>query len=692
MLLEDLVGEEIYNFKRLGNYGVFQTGGSFPVEYLLTTFSCAELSKLTLARDISPDKLSFELLMQRDLDEQRVYREMEPYLTPNPSQVSPDELQSRVVYFPPLLAAVVPVTGRVMEMGYAKEHSYIVTPNGQEQIKHIIREWYGCFKLTYLPSLHPQAHQIPILLDNQITPKGVQREPVQLDLCLASGDETGVKLVIIDGQHRWFALQQVYQKQPDKLKELRVPLCILFVPFATNHQESKVKRTPTVPEVFRRLFVDINSTSQSVSGHFTILLSDRTLGSLVCRQFCDYLLEQHGREGLAVIEWHSKAKREASQMSHPYSLISIGMLNQALEESIGERQLLLKYLLQQDEIAGDLEQESLEIRWNRFSLGQKNLLEKQVRKYWVPCLERLIFSSQQWGQAFGIFQSHLNQLKSLSDSHEPDALEAQQVLASILDYLPIKQGKSSQTARIMARDFELAVKRDREERLVPLFQYAWFQRAVFEAWAQVLNLVHLEVCEPLKATNGFIELLDLAFEKKSAFWQVEQMYLQHTVFWGQKFIARQQTRKILTHLLLAHLANLWITQSVMNRMEVTESAEKKVNLMLQKLGKTAVAKFLKALAVAKTKHFKADYRVDASLSQKERDALQNAEAEQQRQESNVKAGLAVPSESSKPFDQLVSHYVTVSIELATKAFKNQLYGTDMENDTVVSQPKASQKA
>ncbi len=63
MSLEDFVGEQIYNFRRLGNYGVFQTGGSFPVEYLLTTFTAAELSKLTLARDIHPDKLSFELLM-----------------------------------------------------------------------------------------------------------------------------------------------------------------------------------------------------------------------------------------------------------------------------------------------------------------------------------------------------------------------------------------------------------------------------------------------------------------------------------------------------------------------------------------------------------------------------------------------------------------------------------------------------
>ena len=691
MSLDDFVEEQIYNFKRLGNYGVFQTGASFPVEYLLTTFSAAELSKLTLARDIHPDKLSFELLMQRDLDEQRVCREMEPYLNPNPSQLTPGELQSKVIYFPPLLAAIVPVTGRVMETGYAKEHRKIVTHEGQEQIKHILREWYGWFKLTYLPSQHPQAYRLQVEIDDKITAVGVQCEPVQLDLSLASGEQSGVKLVLIDGQHRWFALQQVYQKQPEKLKALRVPLCLLFAPEAKNDQESALNRTPTVPEVFRRLFVDINSTAQSVSGHFTILLSDNSIGSLVCRHFCDQVLQKHGREGLAVIEWNSKTKREAHQIIRPYSLISIGILNQALEDSIGDRHSLLKYLLQQDEIATDLKQESTEIRWNRFSLSQKSGIEKQMIKYWVPCLERILFGSQQWAQAFGIFQVQLNQLKSLSDSHEDNALEARQVVEKILDYFPIKRGKSFTSARLLERDFDIAVKAERQQRLVPLFQYAWFQRALFEAWAQVLNLIRSEVPDPLIATNGFIELLDLAFHEQSAFWQVEQVYLQHTVFLGQKFIARQQTRKILTSLLLAHLTNPLVNESVVNSLELTEKAHNKVSLLLQKLGKIGVAQFLKELAVLKTKHFKAAYRVDFSLNSEEREALQKAQEEQQRHKVDVKAGKAATSAFSTPFDQLVTQYVTASIESATKAFKNHLYGTEMENDTLESKPAASQK-
>jgi len=146
-------------------------------------------------------------------------------------------------------------------------------------------------------------------------------------------------------------------------------------------------------------------------------------------------------------------------------------------------------------------------------------------------------------------------------------------------------------------------------------------------------------------------------------------------FWGQKFIARQHTRKILTSLLLAHLTNSLVNQSVVNRMELTEKAHKKVSLILQKLGKIAVVKFIKELAVAKTKRFKADYRVDFSLNSEEREALQKADEEQQRQQLDVKAGKPVTSELSNPFDQLVTQYVTASIELATNAFKKHLYGT-----------------
>ena len=61
---------EPWSFTRVGSYGLFSTAGSLPIEYLLTTFNHDELSKLTLARDVRPDEMDFEMLMQRDINEE----------------------------------------------------------------------------------------------------------------------------------------------------------------------------------------------------------------------------------------------------------------------------------------------------------------------------------------------------------------------------------------------------------------------------------------------------------------------------------------------------------------------------------------------------------------------------------------------------------------------------------------------
>lgn len=81
----------------------------------------------------------------------------------------------------------------------------------------------------------------------------------------------------------------------------------------------------------------------------------------------------------------------------------------------------------------------------------------------------------------------------------------------------------------------------------------------------------------------------------------------------------------------------------------------------------------KELAIAKTKRFKATYRMDFSLNSADREALQKAQKEQQRHEVDVKVGKPVTSEFSNPFDQLVTQYVAASVELATDAFKKYLY-------------------
>ncbi len=686
MSLESFGEEQIYNFERVGSFGRFYSGESFPIEYIMTSFSAAELSELTFARDIRPDEIDFELLMQRDIDEERVRIEMAPYLNPSADKFTLAEIRSRAVFFPPLLAAIVPTKGKAMETYYTDEQCYLAENNTNNK-EQVIREWPGLFKLTYFSSNRPHAYQLEMTTKKDST-IGVQREPVKLDIRIAKGNQYGAKLVIIDGQHRLFTLKQVYEKNPNLLENLGVPVCILFAPNATaqKNQEYNPYRVPTVPEVFRHLFVDVNNTAKQVGGHFNILLSDDSIGSIVCRKFCHHILNKLGTEGLAVLEWNTKTKSDAAKIMRSYSITSIGIIDKALETSIGNRKLLLKYILKLDEVNnalypnGDEQEETILdypiVQWNKFSLSQKNILEAQVIKYLIPCLELIFFNTQEFATSFEIFRNELNKLKELADSDELDALDARQALNQILDYMPIGEGKNFESARLIYRNFELKIKKEKEEHII---QYGLFQKALFDAWAQILDIGRTYVEDPREVTKGFVKLLDLALAEGGQFFVFEQLYMQHTVFNGTKIIVRQETRKILAQLLMAHLANPFNTKQVCSEMGVADNTFQKLLKKLHEKGVAAQREFPKYYELARKKTFKANYRVYLSIDGKERQELAEAEEEQKIQRREVKEGKRAKTEVSDRFDRLVNKHVKSDVDLAIKALENSLF----DNDAVI---------
>ena len=80
-----------------------------------------------------------------------------------------------------------------------------------------------------------------------------------------SNTDPGPKLVVIDGQHRLFALQHTAKSHRDEVENIHIPVLIVYSPDSTEENESS---TLDVPEVFRRLFVDVNTQALTVSGHF----------------------------------------------------------------------------------------------------------------------------------------------------------------------------------------------------------------------------------------------------------------------------------------------------------------------------------------------------------------------------------------------------------------------------------------
>ena len=681
MLLETFGEEQIYNLIRIGSFGRFYSGDSFPIEYIMTTFSAAQLADLTFARDIRPEQIDFELLMQRDIDEERVQVEMEPYLNPHVKQLTVDEIKSRAVFFPPLLAAIVPTQGKTMSAYYSDEISQIECPTGGKE--HFTREWPGLFKLTYFTSTNPHAYQIQLSSDNP-TPIGVQCEPVQLEIRLAKGNQAGARLIIIDGQHRLLTLKKVYDKYPQLLENLGVPVCILFAPHATRQKNSAAAplRIPTVPEVFRHLFVDVNNTAKPVGVHFNILLADNTLGSIICRQFCDEVLRQRGPEGLAVIEWNTQTKKDSTKIVRAYSLTSIGIINKALEESLGKRKNLLNYVLQLDEVKDKLyptihQDETVDcypplIKWDQFSLAQKSILAEQVKKHLLPCLDLIFFTTHEFVSAMAIFTQELQQLKELAASEQPDAPEARQVINQILDYMPISEGKSFESSRLLYRHWELKIKQAKEKQVATLIQYALFQRALLEAWAQFVETVRGITAKPQLATQGLVNLLNLATQQQGQFFNFERPYMQHTVFLGTQIIVREETRKVLAQLLLVHLANPAYVQQIISKLAITKRESKLWVEKLQQKGQNVLLAFPQTYKAARQRTFKANYRLYLSLSGEQREELAQAEAEQKRHQQEVKAGKRTKLSAANRFEQLVDNYVSQEVEVAVAALKTNL--------------------
>ncbi|MCK5537001.1 MAG: hypothetical protein KAH84_09795 [Thiomargarita sp.] len=677
MPLEAFGEEQIYNFERVGSFGRFYSGESFPIEYIMTSFMASELFELTFARDIHPEQLDFELLMQRDIDEERVRIEIEPYLNPSSKDLTLAEIRSRSVFFPPLLAAIVPTKGKSMEPYYSNEKSYIAH-NELNNKELVIREWAGLFKLTYFLSASPQAYCIQVPIKNKTTAIGVQCQPVQLELKLAKGNQYGTKLVIIDGQHRLFTLRQVYEKSPHLLEYLGVPVCILFAPHATEqkNQEYAPYKIPTVPEVFRHLFVDVNNTAKQVGGHFNILLSDDSIGNITCRKFCDYVLRQHSGEGLAVIEWNTKGKSDSNKITRIHSITTIGILNKALAESVGSRKRIIEYLLQLEDIKEQLypkiKDENIDypsVAWNKFALSQKNILEQQIETYLIPCLDLIFFGTLEFATNFEIFCDEINELKNLANSEQEDALEAKQVLNQVINYMPIGDGKSFESTRIVYRNFETSVRNKKERYTASIIQYALFQRAIFEVWAQFLDIARQFIPDPRQANKGFIKLLDSAFIKQGQFFAFEQIYMQNTVFAGNQIITRQETKKYLTQLLMIHLSNKTTVQRICKEIKISD---KKFATKLEMRGKTALDEFPKYYQIARKRIFKSNYRTYLSIDEQERAELIAAEEEQKRHSQEVKEGKRAKIEISKYFEQLVEKHIKADVDLAMETLNNML--------------------
>lgn len=613
-----------YSFEKWGNFGIFRSGESLPVHYLLTTITVSELEKLKLARSVRPHKIDFELLMQRDINVDRVDGEIVKYLVPGAEKTA-SEIHSRPLFFPPLLVAVIPVLDQVMQEFMPNEE---ITPEMVEGSEGVRRSWGDLVSLNYFVA--ENGGDGITLTDSTGTQHKCQDAPVQIQLRqpLPNSGVVGVELVVFDGQHRYEALKKLAGS--NLLHEMAIPICIVLSPNSTvAHKEAAGHATLPVPEVFRALFVDVNKNSVAVGGHFNTLLSDASVGSIACRIFCEAVLESQTVTGLAVVEWNVAAKKDATQIKRPYSITSIGVIEQALTKSLSDKREhagLLKYVLDLDKVNDKLYPASSEgelpiVEWDRFSPAQRGVLEGQIKDKLVKeGLLRLYFETDEFRKAVTAFREVVEKYRANIAEKNPGFKDYEAVLDEVLEYNPIADHHKALRAAVGT--FEREVQEKFEASINPIIRYGIFQRAMIVAWLRVVTRLKSNPEFTFSSlTSGYIAMLNWVLDRgRAIFSERKRPYMIHTVFRPTSQIKpTDSSREALTMLILASLGNNAVAASFVQA--ALNKADPGIESVLVEMGLDAATRFAGILRKERLAEFARSYQTDFNIPSDEREVL-----------------------------------------------------------------------
>lgn len=288
----------VQKLKVYGTYGEFSIESEdkrITAEYLLTKMKPgAEGSwENTLADQMIPwreifkvEELTFDELLQRDLDDSRVANDLIPYLL--------GESGSNARFFPPILAVLAPK--RIEKSGILP---YYPTPTNQSDTS-----------ISFGSLFDFEKHK----LDGQVTPLGVLKY-----------NQKQSALIIVDGQHRAMALLALHrtinktwgdnkyasyynhlQLDQNQIKNLELPVCIVFFPDLHEENHSLQAQGIDLKSVCREIFIVVNKNAKRVSPSRELLLDDEDLAARMMRNTLSQLKDR-GEENASLARIYSFA-------------------------------------------------------------------------------------------------------------------------------------------------------------------------------------------------------------------------------------------------------------------------------------------------------------------------------------------------------------------------------------------------
>lgn len=641
---------------------------------MMTSFSVDDLAELSYSKDINTD-LNFDYLIQRDIDEERARVEISQYISS-----SEDRVQKDIVFLPPLLVSIVNVDSNNKLIDYYPNCSLNSTDDNGVIFERV---WPGIFKIRNFEIQNGKAISVKYY-GSEIKDEVITVDINQAIININSTREgvAGARLVVIDGQHRLFALNYLRKEHPDKIKNIVVPVCIVYSPYSTLIN-STVVQVPTIPEVLRNLFVDINSTVERVSGHFLTLLSDRTLGSIICREFCKKILSERQEYGLGLIEWNTKKHKESLEISRDYTITSIGVINNILEDCFGTRNgiKILTSILGIQESATEFDFSEFEddeddednivsnipetFPWSGFLSKHKPILTKLVNETLTKTLVTLFFETK-------FFADYYDNLRGFFEEQEAK-IKSNRSCDSGVFYFAKKHIllNDPETKKSLPLINELISElKSRKEKIVPsLASKSICHKAMVEAWFLLCSKI-IAHKKDLKIVDKIIQYcVESAFSPNVQLFNEQRLFIQDTIYINQRIKVTKVARRQIVRLFFSQLLLKANIERLVNDLKIDNELQD----VLINFAKSEVGAYLNQMSKDKTNTFIKTFRSNYNLDDIDRDKLLAAEANRTKEIKQKNA-----SEVYTEFDDLVKFYTKEGIVNAYQDLTNCLKSNDFD--------------
>lgn len=564
-----------------GVFGRFKTSESYEINYLLTSFRCVDLLKLETAADAFDFKtMNFDELIQRDIDYGRVEKDIiSNYL---------EKGQNRVIFFPPLLVSLMCLEDKNLITKYKQVDEAINTTD-----KIYKKTWdKNKFQLVLNTTDNFTGHKIEC--------DGNDYNYYNYAATIKYNPEL-VKLVVIDGQHRFVAMKELINRGKKHLIEsLEIPICLFFTPGALETTGS----TETIKGDLRELFVTINTTSKEVSGHFIVLLNDKNISSYCVRSLADKWKNSETEPSkIHMLEWNTRENKLSSQRLKKYSITTVSILGECFSEKLfnpktgGYTELLLKLSEAKESLEKDNNWPTYsEINEDTFDPGQVDVLKSQIDKNFTPAIDTLFSKAAPYNEMWRKFQSAVIELDKLIEKNVPGAKQFKEEY--LFKFRKIRDN-DQESVKDIEREFEktFVLTEGNDVYLLNVFQQGFIR-----AWVCLCKHLTKEFdLSPYEVAELYTEALNkFCFDSSRMFLFWGQPYLQTLLFNGPRVLITQNTKDQWVNVILSSFIEKTTRSAFIEKLKIMKttidiSKINKIDQRISELARTSAKGYFEAL-------------------------------------------------------------------------------------------------